>query len=232
MAKILDKLAPSSAQRIIKLRQSCDWIKIELSELQGIYDAKKQKTLDKFIAKANKRLASAAYLACDKREYADNVMAQKLQEYDVKNYLSHRAVHHKAAKAIFKAIKENQSYASAIDILSAEEEKLSADRSAFVKKLLDERDAFVSRGGKSDPSQYDALRREIEKEYAALSDSIDEKHSQIIAKKRQALESRLESLTSELNGLLAAQTVKHKLCDDVLLSPYLFSKYISPPVAS
>ena len=218
MAKILDKLAPSSAQRIIKLRQSCDWIKIELSELQGIYDAKKQKTLDKFIAKANKRLASAAYLACDKREYADNVMAQKLQEYDVKNYLSHRAVHHKAAKAIFKAIKENQPYASAIDILSAEKEKLSADRSAFVKKLLDERDAFVSRGGKSDPSQYDALRREIEKEYAALSDSIDEKHSQIIAKKRQALESRLESLTSELNGLLAAQTVKHKLCDDVLLS--------------
>ena len=76
-------------------------------------------------------------------------MAQKLQEYDVKNYLSHRAANHKAAKAIFKAIKENQPYASVIDILSAEEEKLSADRSAFVKKLSDERDAFVSRGGAS-----------------------------------------------------------------------------------
>lgn len=218
MAKILDKLVPSSAQRIIKLRQSCDWINIELSELQGVYDAKKQKALDKFIAKANKRLASAAYLACDKGEYADTVMAKKLQEYDVKKYLSHRAANHKAAKAIFKAIKEKQPYAPALETLSEEEKKLSADRSAFVKKLSDEKAAFLSRGGNSDSYRYDALRQQIEKEYAALCDSIDEKHDAIIQKKRQALESKLASLTSELEGLLASQTVKHKLGDDVLLS--------------
>ena len=218
MAKILDKLAPSSAERIIKLRQSCDWIRIELSELQGIYDAKKQKTLDKFIARANKRLASAAYLACDKAEYADTVMAQKLQEYDVKNYLSHRAAHHKAAKAIFKAIKEKQSYLSALETLSAEENKLSTERAAFVKKLSAERAAFVAKGGEADSSKYDALRQELEKEYAALCDSIEKKHAEIVAKKRQALEKKLDSLSTELDGLLAAQTVKHKLGDDVLLS--------------
>ena len=76
MARILDKLMPSTAQRTIKLRQSYDWIKLELSELEGVYEAKKQRILDGIITKSNKKLASLAK-KCFVSEYASAIMGEQ-----------------------------------------------------------------------------------------------------------------------------------------------------------
>lgn len=218
MAKILDKLIPSTAQRAIKLRQSYDWIKTELSELEGIYEAKKQQALDKFIIKANKKLSSAAYAACNKAEYADSVMEKKLQEYDVKKYLSHRAANHKAAKAIFKAIKAGEDWSGALNTLKTENERIIAERKIFVEKLETQRAAFTAKGGSSDSSAYDTLYRQLEAEYKALSLSIDEKHARITEKKRQALQTKLDDVSLKIEENRAKSGGVSSLPDDVLLS--------------
>ena len=70
MAKILDKSASAIQQRIIKLRQKHDWLRTEHDDLPSIYQQKKEKTLQKFIQKANKKLLAPAFEACDKAEYA------------------------------------------------------------------------------------------------------------------------------------------------------------------
>ena len=218
MARILDKLIPSTAQRVIKLRQSYDWIQTELSELEGVYEAKKQQDIDKFIVKANKKLSSKAYDACDKAEYAKSVMEEKLQEYDVKKYLSHRATNHKAAKTIFKAIKAGEDWSGALGVMRSEIDKIRSDRKTFVGKLEAQRDALIAKGGSSNPAEYNSLRTQLEAERDALAKSLDEKYDSIIEKKRLALEKKLSDISDELNQLMGSQSVKQKLPDDVLLS--------------
>ena len=91
MARILDKLLPNSTERILKLRQSLDWVQVEIDALEEKYQTLKNKEIKKFTDKANKALVPSAYKACDKAEYADNVLGEKLQAYDVKNYLKHNS---------------------------------------------------------------------------------------------------------------------------------------------
>ena len=43
MARILDKILPASASRMIKLRQSYDWLKAERDAISERYEEKKQK---------------------------------------------------------------------------------------------------------------------------------------------------------------------------------------------
>ena len=218
MARILDKYSPSSAQRAIKLHQTQDWLKLELAELESLYEAKKQKALDNFVIKANKKLAAAAYKACDKQEYADSVVEKKLQKYDVKKYLSHRAVSHKAAKAIFKAIKASEDWSSVIVEMKAKKDLLSAERDSFVKKLEVEREAIASNGGSSDPTEYNALYASLEAEYHALSSAINEKHRAEIDKKRKLLQQKLDDVTQKIQAEKALETKPCELNDDVLLS--------------
>ena len=218
MARISDKLIPSTAKRAIKLRQSQDWIKTELAELSGVYEEKKQKALDKFVVKANKRLSSVAYAACDKAELANSVMEKKLQEYDVNKYLAYRAANHKAAKAIFKAIKAEEDWSSALDTMKAEIGKIQSDRSAFVHKLEARKNASVAKARPSDPTAYNALRAQLEAEYDALSRSIDEKHAQIIEKKSKALKQRLDEVSLKIEKNRANGSGVSNLPDDVLLS--------------
>ena len=143
MAKILDKLLPPTASRAVKLRQRYDWLKTESEFLPDKFEAKKEKEKNKFIYKANKKLSSAAYLVCDKVEYADSVMAEKLQKFDISNYMSHRAANHKAAKAIFKAIKSGSDWSFALAELKQDNKNICDKRNARVAKLLAERNKFI-----------------------------------------------------------------------------------------
>jgi branched-chain amino acid transport system ATP-binding protein len=217
MARILDKLVPSTAQRTIKLRQKYDWIKTELNEMPGLYESKKQLALDKFIIKANKKLSSAAYAACDKTEYAGEVMEKKLQEYDVKKYLSHRAANHKAAKAIFKAIKSGVDWSMTLTSLKTENTTLLQDRKRYVEKLEAQKSAFIAKNSSSDSSAYNSLYKQLEAEYNNLCATIDEKHNQIVEKKRQTLEKKLGELSSKIEEN-RAKSGNRQLPDDILLS--------------
>ena len=143
MAKILDKILPPTASRVIKLRQRYDWLQIERDSLADKYAAKGEKAKNRFIIKANKKLSSSAYLICDKVEYANGVMAEKLKKFDVSQYMSHRAVNHKAAKEIFKAIKSGSDWSGALDDLKKGNADLVAKRADYVIKLKKQRNKFI-----------------------------------------------------------------------------------------
>ena len=218
MAKILDKILPPTAARVIKLRQKQDWLQAEHDALLEKYEEKRQKELDGFIRQANKRLASSAYLACDKVEYYDDVAAEALQKYDVKAYMSHRAVNHKAAKSIFKAIKSNSDWSGVLNTLKAETEKLDAKRAAYANKVYAQRDDRIKQERATDADAYSQLSDQLKKEYDDFSASLDTKYSAIIDEKKKKLQGKIDSLASSIDCVRSRQKVKHTLPDDVLLS--------------
>ena len=216
MAKILDKLAPSNAQRAIKLRQDYDWVKIELSELEGVYEAKKQRVLDGIINKSNKRLAALAK-TCYVADYASAVMGEKLQKYDVKMYLSHRAVNHKAAKSIFASIKAGEDWSAALETLKAEKAAMLQKRNAYVEKLEAKKAAMISKSKPTAPSVYEALRSQLEATYNEMKAMLDEKYSAFEVVKHANLQRKLDALAAKIEEN-KTESGKHQLSDDVLLS--------------
>ncbi len=218
MAKISDKLLPASAARAIKLRQSYDWVKTEQDALAEKYEEKKQKKINKFIYKANKKLARSAYLACDKEEYIDFLISDKLKSYDVEAYLSHRAVNHGTARAIFKAIKAGADWTPALATLSQKDEALRAKRAAYAQKLSSKKDSFLAKNLRTDTTEYDKLSHELESKYRAYEDSLNASYSASEGKERARLQKKLDSLGESIEYVRAAQRVKHELPDDVLLS--------------
>ena len=218
MARILDKLLPPTAGRAVKLRQSYDWVVAEREALPGKYEEKKQKKLNSFIYRANKRLSPAAYLACDKKEYAESVMAEKLKAYDVRNYLSHRAANHKAARAIFRAIKAGEDWSEKLTVLGGEISAIRAKREAYQSKLESKKESFLASHSTSDTTRYDSLSKQLKSEYEKYSLSLDEKYSAAISRQNEKLDKKLASLSESIEYVRANQKVKHSLPDDVLLS--------------
>ena len=212
MAKTLDNLFSSN----VKLRQNYDWLLAEKEALREKCAAKKQAALDKFIVKANKQLSSAAYKACDKTEYMGAEMDEKLKKYDVKQYLNHRAVNHKAVKAIFKAIKAGEDYSSHLSAMKSENAALISKRAAYAKSLEDRISSIKNAG--SDSKEYDALKAKLEGEYQALSSSLDQKYSEILLKKEGKLDKKLEALSIKIEEGRKKVGNAADLPDDVLLS--------------
>ena len=145
MEKILDKVFPTAATRSIKLHQKYEWAKTEEAFIRERYEERKNKKVNKFVYKANKKLASAAYFICDKNEYADSIFKEKLQKYDVKAYLSHRAANHKAAKSIFKSIKAGEDWSYALSVLRKENEEINRKRAIYLEKLYLNRNDFIAK---------------------------------------------------------------------------------------
>ena len=218
MAKILDNLLPATAVRAVKLRQSYDWIKTEHDAVPGKYEEKKEKQLNKFIYKANKQLGLSAFEACDKVEYADGIIEEKLQKYDVKAYLSHRAANHKAAKSIFKAIKQGRDWSENIDTLESEIGKINSCRRAFIEKLEEQKASFVAKNSVSNSAKYDQQSKALTAEYEKLSAALDEKYSAKIAAEQSKLNAKMISIGESIELLKSKQKAKHQLPDDVLLS--------------
>ena len=212
MAKTLDNLFSSS----VKLRQNYDWLLAEKEALHEKCATEKQAALDKFIIKANKQLSSAAYKACDKAEYMRAEMDEKLKKYDVKQYLNHRAVNHKAVKAIFKAIKAGEDYSSHISTMKSENAALISKRAAYAKSL-EARFASLKKS-ESDSKEYDVLKAKLEGEYQALSSSLDQKYSEILLKKESKLDKKLEALSIKIEEGRKKVGNAADLPDDVLLS--------------
>lgn len=218
MAKILDKLLPSPAERILKLRQSYDWINEEINALEEKYQSLRDKELNKFTRNANKRLAPAAYEACDKSEYADMFVAKELQAYDVKEYLNHRASNHKAAKAIFKAVKQGADYSSALEVLELENAKMLGKRNSFVKKLELEKEKFLSASKASNNSAYEALSSEYLAKYDELRDGLDKKYSAMLEAEKAKLETKAAVLLAKIEAEKKKSDGGKKLDGDVILS--------------
>ena len=217
MARTLDKLFSSNSTRSIKLRQSYDWTLVEKNELREKLDKKKQQELDSFVVKANKKLAPLAYKACDKVEHARWEMDEKLKSFDVKQYLDHRKVNHKAVKAIFAAIKDGKDWTDAISVMKIEDEALLSKRRRYADTLESRMAAFVAKNGAADSREYDALRAKLDQEYNEFSKALDSKYSEILANAENKLQLKLDALSAEIEENKKEQGAA-KLPDDVLLS--------------
>ena len=218
MAKILDKLLPGTSERALKLHHKQEWLAIELEALVEAYEDKKNKEISKFDRKANKKIAPATYRACDKAEYAKDAMNEKLQKYDVKQYLSHRAVNHKAVKAIFKAIKQGADYSGAIAEMKAGNKKLADKREACVEALEFQMVALAKKGGNPDSSAYDKMAAELRNERESFVKSVEEKYNALLARDKAKLEAKLDKVNAAISAAEASQTTKYSNPDDVILS--------------
>lgn len=218
MARILDNIIPSTANRIIKLRQKLDWLTAEHDFLPARYEEKLKAAQDKYVYRANKKLKAAAYRACDKAEYATSVKEEKLQNYDVSNYLSHRAINHKAAKDIFKALKNGQDWSDVLVRLKADYDKLNLKRTVYEAKLDTQREDFISKNSDSNPEEYKKLSLELEAGYDNLTAALTEKYSAIVNKKQSTLSKKMDIVKANILLLREKQTANHTLKEDVLLS--------------
>ena len=218
MAKILDKRLTAAKQRADKLRLQYDWLRTESELLPADCQEKKEKALNKFIRKSNKKLQKSAFAACDKERYADCRMEDQLQKYDIKAHFSHREIHHKAAKAIFQAVKDGQDWTAAIETLRAESGQLKAKRAAFVNKLEAQKQAFLAANPTRDTAAYDAEKQKLQSELDSYSAELDAKAEQQMTKKQAKLNARMARLSEKIEAAKAQHTEQHTLADDVILS--------------
>ena len=83
----------------------------------------------------NKKLENLAFQACNKEEYAQSILDEKLQKYDIKMYMKQRAINHGAAKKIFKLVKSGKAFGF---VLVAREKKMASlnkKRDSYIKSL-------------------------------------------------------------------------------------------------
>ncbi len=216
MAKILDK-NHSNHTKLVKLRQSYDWLSEELLGLPEKYESKKQKELNKFIASANKKLEKSAFLACDKEGYAQSELEAKLQKYDVRAYMSQRKINHGAVKAIFKAVKAGEGYGAILEKRSAEMKALNEKRAKYIATLESKKQAFLAKNNVTDTAAYDALKAELDAQYSAKKKELDEKHGAKQAAEAAKLEAKRSKISAQIAELKKNSPAAHTLPDDVLL---------------
>ena len=217
MAKILDNL-PVSEERAIRYQLKYNWLSTEHASLPERYQQKKEKELKKCVRKSNQKLLKPAFMACDKQAYAQCQMEEKLQHYDVKVRLSHRAAYHKAAKAIFAAMKAGQDWTPALQSMESEKQRLASKRNAYIEKLEKEKQAFIASNPVTDSAGYDAMYAQVQAEYRALSAQLDAKHEKLVEKKQASIQRRMENISSMLATAKSRRTEKFHMDEDVILA--------------
>lgn len=218
MARILDNLLPVTEARATKLHSHYNWLRTEYATLPEVYQAKTEKKLYKFTQKANKKLAGPAFRACDKAAYAACQMNDAVQSFDCKAYLSHRAVHHKAAKAIFAAVKEGRDWTKALYTMDAEVDSLRAKRTAFLQKQEQKKQAFLASQKSTDTKAYEELKAQLQAKQDAFKARLDEKYAGQMAKKQASLQSQMDAISKRLDSANAHRKEKYTMDKDAILS--------------
>ena len=219
MAKILAKIIPSAAERLLKLRQSYEWCEMELNSLEERYEEIKGKKLQRKLNKINKKLERIAYLACDKNEYLDGVAVIKISEFDIKNYLSYREANHGVAKSIFADIKKNRSWKYNLKTLSRKIDKVKSGREAYISKLVKDKERKLKRLPTRGKERYDRTYSRLQGEYLSYKDRIAAKYSKIVDRKENRLERKMSSINKQIERMLEnSKNSKNKLPEDTILS--------------
>ena len=217
MAKILDKQT-ASGRKLIRCRQKLDWLRTEYEALPSVYRQKKEKALRAFTRKANQKLLPTAFASCDKAQYAACQMDEKLQKYDVKAYLSHRAIQHKAAKEIFAAVREGKQWSGTIQTMKEEKAKLQAKREALLQQLEREKQAFLASHPGGDPAAYEAQKAQLQAQREQLEAQLDQRYNAKIAAKQAALQKKMDALSKSIAATKQQPQGQDSLPEDVILS--------------
>jgi len=217
MAKTLGKKHSLNQSKLIRLRKNLDFCNEELRTLDTKYDEAMEKKLNAFLRKGNKSLEKLAFEACDKDEYAQFILEEKLQKYDIKAYMKQRAINHGASKKIFKLVKKGQPYGFVLAERDKQMDALNKKRESYIDSLNKEKASFLAKQGSSFVTPYKLRRAELEKEYYALEEQLKQEYSRLIAKDKQAVEIKIEKLEREIAELKAHSSNERKLPDDVIL---------------
>ena len=209
MAKTLDNAT--------KLQQKLNWLRTEYEALPALYQQKKEKALAEFTRKANKKLLPAAFAACDKEQYAACQLAEKLQAFDSKHYLSYREAHHKAAKAIFAAKAAGRDWTPALEQMQADRARILAKRNAYIQKLEGEKQAFLAKHTASDPKAYETLKQQLQQQKDALEARLDADFARELSGKQADLQAKMEALSQKIAAAKPTGD-QHDLPEDVILS--------------
>ncbi len=217
MAKILDNILPSPQKKLIRVRRDLQWVKTELAALPGQMQQKQQEKLDAYGNKLNKKLKKSAFDACDKAAYAASVAGEKLQRYDVKQYMKHREINHGGAKEIFQAIHGGKDWAPALEKQQQLMDGLRKKRQAYVEKLNGEAQAFANKYPASDPAPYEKLKQQLSEQYARQEQELGAKGAKTLADREAGLKAKVERLERKTAKLESVVGGKIDLPEDVLL---------------
>lgn len=218
MAKILDKILPSNLEKLTKLRQSYNWVKLEIDALEEELNEKKEQKLNKLKSKLNKQIEKSAFSASNKEELANLIYNEKLKGFDVKNYLNYRVINHGLAKNIFKSIKTGKSYE---EFLINQENAISKQKKAredFIKKLEANKQNFLQKNSTSDDRDYLKQKEELNNTYVNEEIRITAEFQDKLSNKKQKLQSKLSRLQDKIDALQSSVTENKSLENDVLLS--------------
>ena len=218
MAKILAKKVNSYNQKqLIKVRHSLDFYREEIDSLEEKYQKTIERKLNIFLIKGNKKLSKFAFKACDKEEYAQQVLAEKLQKYDVKAYMKHRAANHGAAKKIFKLSKNGEPFGHVLIDRDKEVSKLNNKRAKYVAFLEGSKAKFIAKHKFTDAIPYRMEREKLEKKYDLLKESLEKKYSAKLLKEKSKLQDKIIKAENKAYNLKSKLEHSHSLPDDVLL---------------
>lgn len=215
MAKILAKHSYHS--RIIKLRSKLEGYKEELLALDTKYDSKKEKQLNAFAKKENKALVKLAFEACNKEEYAQSVLEDKLREYDIKAYMKQRAINHGAAKKIFKLCKAGKPFGYVLVDCEKKIAALKKKRKAYIKHLEKKKASFLAKKPVTYVVPYRRKKARLDAEYLALEAKLNKEYGDKILKERSILEAKISKLEKQISKLQKLSPAKYTLPDDVVL---------------
>lgn len=215
MAKILAKHSYHS--RIIKLRSKLDGYKEELLALDTKYDSKKEKQLNAFARKENKSLVKLAFEACNKEEYAQSILEDKLRKYDIKAYMKQRAINHGAAKKIFKLCKAGEPFGYVLVDCEKKLAALKKKRKAYIKHLEKKKASFLAKKPVTYVVPYRLKKAGLDAEYLALEAKLNKEYGDKISKERSILETKISKIEKQISKLQKLSPTKYTLPDDVVL---------------
>ena len=215
MAKISAK--HSNHSKLIKLRRNIDAYKEELIALESKYDEKIESKLNAFIKKGNKKLEKLAFQACDKEQYAQSILDEKLQKYDKKAYMEQRALNHGAAKKIFKLIKAGKPFGFVLVNRDKKMAKLNKKRERFVASLEKQKAKFLQKQFVTYTVPFRVNKEALEAEYYALEKKLQKEYGRRISKEKYDVKVKIQNIEKKIADLKARSKADYVLPDDVLL---------------
>ena len=217
MAKIWAKKHSLDQKKVIKLRRHLDFDREELASLKEKYDEKLEKKLNAFLIKGNKKLSKLAFEACDKEAYAQNVLEAKLQKYDVKKYMKHRAIKHSAGRKMLKKVKKGEAFGY---ILVKEEKKilkLDTKRKKYIARLEKKKMRFLAKKHPTYVVPYNFKRAALEKEYFELKSNLEAKYTAKFYREKSKIQDRIIKNERKLSKAKHKINSQDTLPEDVLL---------------
>ena len=217
MAKILAKFNSLNQKQLIKLRHTLDFYHEELDGLDSKYEERIEQKLNSFLVKANKKLSKVAFEACDKGEYAQSILEEKLQKYDVKSYMKHRALNHGAAKKIIKKSSKGEPFGFILVKRDAKARSLNKKRDKYIASLEKSKAKFIVKHKTTYIVPYRIRREQLEKEYYLLKESLEIKYAEKLKKEKSQLQDKISKAENKVAKIKSKLRNTHTLPNDVLL---------------